>query len=74
MNGFRRFRGMEFEKPVKEGEVHEVTIEEIGEKGDGIARIKGFVIFVPSVNKGEKLKIRIKQVARRFAIGERVEG
>ncbi|MCW1296966.1 MAG: TRAM domain-containing protein [Candidatus Parvarchaeota archaeon] len=76
MNGFgqRRFMRKEFEKPVKEGEIYDVTISEIGEKGDGVTRIKGFVIFVPNTKEGEKLKIKIKQVARRFAIGERLEG
>ena len=36
--------------PVKEGETYDVTIEGIGEKGDGIAKIQGFVIVVPLTN------------------------
>jgi len=58
--------------PVRVGETYDVEITEIGSKGDGIARIKGFVIFVPDSKKGEKIKVRIKSVARRFAVGERV--
>lgn len=59
--------------PVKVGETYDVEITETGAKGDGIARIKGFVIFVPETKKGDKIKVKIKEVARRFAIGERVK-
>ncbi len=66
--------GDRFEKPVKEGETYEVEINEVGSKGDGIARVKNFVVFVPDTKKGEKCKIKISQVSRRFAIGEKVGG
>ncbi|MCD6403232.1 MAG: TRAM domain-containing protein [Candidatus Aenigmarchaeota archaeon] len=58
--------------PVKVGETYDVEITETGSKGDGIARIKGFVVFVPDSKKGDKIKIKIKSVARRFAVGEKV--
>jgi len=56
--------------PVKEGEEREVTIEAVGRKGDGIAKIQGFVIFVSSVNPGDHVKIRITMVKPNFARGE----
>jgi len=62
-----------FEKPVKVGETYDVEIKETGSKGDGIARVKNFVVFVANAKKGDKCKIKITQVARRFAIGEKVE-
>ena len=34
--------------PVKVGDIVEVKIEAVGEKGDGIAKIKGFVLFIPN--------------------------
>ena len=68
-----RDRGFEeFEKPVKVGEKYDVEIKETGSKGDGIARVKNFVVFVANAKKGDKCKIKITQVARRFAIGEKV--
>ena len=68
-----RDRGFEgFEKPVKVGEEYDVEIKETGSKGDGIARVKNFVVFVANGKKGDKCKIKITQVARRFAIGEKV--
>lgn len=66
--GFER----EFEKPVKMGETYDVEIKEEGSRGDGIARVKNFVIFVPNAKKGDKCKIKITQVRRRFAIAEKV--
>ena len=49
-------------------------VKEIGSKGDGVARIKNFVVFIPGAKKGEKARIKIKSVRERFAIGEKVEG
>lgn len=48
--------------PVREGEEIDVTIEAVGEKGDGIAKQKGFVLFVPGTKAGERVKIRITRV------------
>ncbi|MDD4306757.1 MAG: TRAM domain-containing protein, partial [Methanosarcina sp.] len=39
--------------PVEEGEVYDVTIQDIARQGDGIARIEGFVIFVPGTKVGD---------------------
>ncbi|MFH1786188.1 MAG: TRAM domain-containing protein [archaeon] len=66
--GFRQ----SYEKPVKVDGEYDVIIEEVGIKGDGIARVKGFVIFVPNTKKGEKVKVKITRVLRKFAIGESV--
>jgi len=69
---FGRDFGGGFEKPVNVGETYDVEIKEVGSRGDGIARVKNFVIFVPNTKKGDKCKIKISQVSRRFAIGEKV--
>jgi predicted RNA-binding protein with TRAM domain len=67
----RDFEKRDFEKPVNVGETYDVEITEVGSRGDGIARVKNFVVFVANTKKGEKCKIKITQVARRFAIGEK---
>jgi len=59
------------EKPVKVGEEYDVEIESVAEKGDGVAKIKGLVVFVPGAQKGEKLRIRIKELKRKCAIAEK---
>lgn len=71
---FGRFRGprIEIPKPVKVGEEYDVEINEVGSKGDGIARVKNFVVFVSGAKQGEKTRIKIAEVRNRFAIGEKV--
>ncbi|MCX8194750.1 MAG: TRAM domain-containing protein [Candidatus Micrarchaeota archaeon] len=59
-------------RPVEEGKEYEVIIDAKGAKGDGIAHIEGFVIFVPNAEVGEKVKIKITAVKRTFAVGEKV--
>jgi predicted RNA-binding protein with TRAM domain len=60
------------EKPVKVGEEYDVTIESVAEKGDGVAKIKGLVVFVPGAQKGENLRIRIKELKRKCALAEKI--
>src|SRR3989344_4737623 len=56
--------------PVKEGDTYDVEIEGIGEKGDGIAKIKGYVIIVPNVKKGDKVKVKVNAVRGKVSFGE----
>jgi predicted RNA-binding protein with TRAM domain len=57
-------------KPVKEGEIHTVTISEVSRRGDGIARIKNFVVFVAGTQKGDTVKVKITEVRGNHATGE----
>ncbi len=70
--------GFRFERkepaPVKAGEEHDVVISEVSTRGDGITRIRNFIIFVPNTRKGDKVRIRIKEVRGRHAIGEVIPG
>ncbi len=59
--------------PVKVGEVLDVTIEDTARQGDGIARVEGFVIFVPNTKVNDHVKIEIKELKRSSAIAEVVE-
>ena len=59
--------------PVNVDEVYTGAIESVGEKGDGILRVKGFVVFVPGVEKGDFVKVRIKKVLAKVSFGELVE-
>jgi predicted RNA-binding protein with TRAM domain len=58
--------------PVEAGEEYEVTIEDIAREGDGIARVEGFVIFVPDTQVGDTENIKITKVLRKFAFAEKV--
>jgi predicted RNA-binding protein with TRAM domain len=59
-----------FRAPIDVGETYDVTIEDVGREGDGIARIEGFVVFVPNTNKGDTVKIRVTKVSRRVGFAE----
>lgn len=59
-----------FSAPINVGETYDVTIEDVGREGDGIARIEGFVVFVPNTNKGDNVKIRVTKVSRRVGFAE----
>ncbi|HVX02544.1 MAG TPA: TRAM domain-containing protein [Nitrososphaera sp.] len=56
------------------GKEYDVQITEISRKGDGIARIQGFVIFVKDGKVGQNAKIRVTQIGPRFATAEVVNG
>ena len=58
--------------PVEVGKEYEVKIEDIAREGDGIARVEGFVIFVPETKVGDQVKIQIDKVMRRFAIAHKI--
>ncbi|WP_225336510.1 TRAM domain-containing protein [Halomicrobium urmianum] len=60
--------------PVEEGEQRTVDIEDIGEQGDGIARVeRGFVIIVPDTEQGERVTIEVTDVQQNVAFAEVVE-
>jgi len=60
-------------KPVKIDEEYEVDIKEMSQRGDGIARIEGFVVFVPQTKTGEHVRIRVTRISRKFAEAELIE-
>lgn len=59
--------------PVEVGDIKEVRIEALGSEGDGIAKVNGFVIFVPGVKVGDVVTVRITKVLRKYGFAEVVE-
>ncbi|MEM4704355.1 MAG: TRAM domain-containing protein [Candidatus Bathyarchaeia archaeon] len=58
--------------PVKENQELEVLIDDIGSRGDGIAKISGYLIFVPNSKVGDRVKVRIISVGGKFAVAEKI--
>ena len=56
--------------PVKVGDELDVAIEAVGEKGDGIAKKDGFVLFVPNTKEGDNVKVRVTRVLRKVGFAE----
>jgi predicted RNA-binding protein with TRAM domain len=59
--------------PVEVDKEYEADIKEASRRGGAIARIKGFIVFVPNAVQGDHVKFKITRVGRRFAIGESVK-
>ena len=71
-----RFGGSRFggPKPVESGKEYDVQVTEISRKGDGVARVQGFIIFVKGGRVGQKTKVRVTHVGDRFATAETIDG
>jgi predicted RNA-binding protein with TRAM domain len=66
--------GSSFKKPVEVGKEYDVTISDVSRRGDGIAKLSGFVIFVPGTRQGQAVRIKVTQVGDRYANGQIVDG
>ncbi len=63
-----------FEPPVEEGEIREVSVEAVGDQGDGIAKVdRGYVVIVPEAQPGEVPTVEIEQVQQNVAFASIVE-
>lgn len=63
-----------FNKPVEVGKEYNVSITDTSRRGDGIAKVDGFVIFVPGTKLGQNVRVKVTQVSDRYASGQVVEG
>ena len=60
--------------PVSEGDVREVTIETLGDKGDGIAKIeRGYVVIVPDSTPGDQPTVEITSVRENVSFANVIE-
>ena len=58
--------------PVHEGQEVDVLVEAVGGKGDGIAKVKGFVLFVPNTKKGDEVRVKVTKVLENVAFAEAI--
>ena len=68
----RGFGGRSNFVPVNVGDEIDVKIEAVGEKGDGVAKVKGFVLFVPGVKEGDLVRVRVTKVLRKVGFAESI--
>jgi len=60
--------------PVSKGETRVVEISELGDQGDGLARVeRGFVVIVPETEKRQRVRIQIETVRETVAFGHVLE-
>lgn len=60
-------------KPVEIGKEYDVEVQETSRRGEGIARIQGLVTFIPNAKPGDRVRIKITRISRRFAEAEIVK-
>ena len=57
--------------PVSQGEIREVTIETLGDQGDGIAKIeRGYVLIVPGTRPDDEVTVEVTEVRQNVAFAE----
>lgn len=56
--------------PVKKNETIVLTFEDLTHEGNGVGKVNGYPIFVPQVLPGEKAKVKVVKVNKRFGYGK----
>lgn len=60
--------------PLEEGEERIVKIEDMGEQGDGLARVeRGYIVFVEGTEIDEEVRVRVKKTKKNVAFAEVIE-
>ena len=54
---------------LKEGSIYELTIKDIGKRGDGVAFFDKYVIYIPGSVKGSMVKVKIEKISGTVAFG-----
>jgi 23S rRNA (uracil1939-C5)-methyltransferase len=65
---------MVYTQPVKVGDIINIEIENIGEKGDGVGKYNDFVVIVPNGKIEEQYEIKIRKVFKTWALGDIMVG
>lgn len=55
---------------LREGETYDLTIKDIGKKGDGLAYFDKYIIYVPGTVKGSTVKVKIEKISGTVAFGQ----
>ena len=61
-------------KALSEGMTYDLTIKDIGKKGDGIAYLDKYIIYVAGAMKGSTVKVKIDKISGTVGFGHIVEG
>lgn len=54
---------------LKEGDVMDLLITDVGKKGDGIGKVMNFIIIVPGTAKGNTVRVKITNISAKTAFG-----
>ncbi|MFO7678252.1 MAG: translation initiation factor IF-2 subunit beta [Thermoplasmatota archaeon] len=54
---------------LKEGNIYELTVKDIGKRGDGVAFFDKYVVYIPGAVKGSNIKVKIDKISGTVAFG-----
>ncbi|MGL4736786.1 MAG: TRAM domain-containing protein, partial [Cellulosilyticaceae bacterium] len=58
---------------IEKNEIYELEIMDLGEDGEGIAKLGNFIICVPDVMMGDVVKVRLVKVRKNIAYGKVIQ-
>ena len=58
---------------VEKNKTYNIEIEDIGSSGEGVGKIDGFTVFVPQAIPGDRVKVKITTLKKRYGIGKIIE-
>jgi translation initiation factor 2 subunit 2 len=58
---------------LKEGNIYDLTIKDIGKRGDGVAFFDKYVVYIPGAMKGSIVKVKIEKISGTVAFGRKVD-
>jgi predicted RNA-binding protein with TRAM domain len=60
--------------PVEENETRVLTVEDMGDQGDGLARVEhGYIVFVPETSVGDEVRVEMETIKKNFAFAKVIE-
>jgi translation initiation factor 2 subunit 2 len=57
------------EPMIKEGKVVDLLVQDVSQRGDGVAKLEGYTIFIPGGRKGAQVKVLIEKTSGNVAFG-----
>ena len=61
------------DKPIKQGEIITVKLDNLAYGGETVGRVDNFAVFIPGGIPGEEVRVRITQVKKNYARGKLIE-
>jgi predicted RNA-binding protein with TRAM domain len=68
----RRTRASRYTRGIEAGQEYVVSIIDLSHSGDGMARLGECIILVPETSIGEKVRVRVTEVAKGVARGSAI--
>lgn len=72
IRSMRKKKTMTPTESLKEGQEYDLTIKDIGKRGDGVAFFDKYIIYIPGAVKGSTVKVKIEKISGTMAFARLV--